>query len=840
MKKLLGLCLAGALSLLAGCSSGNTPNDTQPDPPTGVTATAGNAQVTLTWTASVGALSYNIYFANASGVSKASPNKISGITATTYTQTGLTNGTPYFYILTASNLNGEGLIASSQVAATPFSPAPAPPTALTATAGNAQVALAWTASTGATSYNLYYSLTTGVTPANGTKISGITTPSYTQTGLANGSTYFYVVTAVSSGGESPASAQASAKPVAPIPAPPAALTAAAGNAQIALSWTASAGATSYNVYYGTAATVSPTTGTRIGAISGTTYTVPTLTNGTQYFFLVTAVNGTGESAASNTATATPTNGVTVSLVPGAEAMATLQVAANTNLTYDFLPNAVSTATTATISPVAQSALPAPMLHPAPSEAALASTVHPQFQLGDTFLGAFSLSLSTPTITSFNVPVGVSGTVGSTIPANSTINLAVLQNGAFVDVSTFVVGTNGAIKQNLPSVALPGLISPATFLVYQPAAGTSTSVSNLGLALIADDGHRMADGSNGLQVIRIYDSKGALLPTPTITFLDYPNAGDLDGQALTPDGSQGIMVDGGNTVRFFSQVQTGTPVASKTTVSISSYGGDGDSVAILPNGDEAVISGDSSSQLVVLSGILAGTPVATTTIPIVNNRDGLVLSADGKVLLARGPDGLSVFSIAAITPKPGTIAGTISHTFTPVTNFTSLGSNYYFEDGRSGMFLSPVDSSRAAVVQSGQTANSTVQLITSLTSATPVAGPTLQLPSNVLPFSVAISPDGKMAVVGTSQGLMLYSGVDTGTLTAVGSLYAPTYTLGTKSVTLGSIPTLGITLDGKYVLAGDQSNSSLVVVPFNNAGFAAAPASVLGSVAIPDNDQLLVH
>ena len=58
--------------------------------------------------------------------------------------------------------------------------------------------------------------------------------------------------------------------------------------------------------------------------------------------------------------------------------------------------------------------------------------------------------------------------------------------------------------------------------------------------------------------------------------------------------------------------------------------------------------------------------------------------------------------------------------------------------------------------------------------------------------------------------------------------------------MGAITTLGITLDGKYVVAGDQTNRALVVVPFTSKGFAAAPASVLAPLAIPDNDQLLIH
>jgi hypothetical protein len=88
---------------------------------------------------------------------------------------------------------------------------------------------------------------------------------------------------------------------------------------------------------------------------------------------------------------------------------------------------------------------------------------------------------------------------------------------------------------------------------------------------------------------------------------------------------------------------------------------------------------------------------------------------------------------------------------------------------------------------------------------------------------------------------MFSGVDTGTLTQVGTTpYVPTYTLGANSVTLGAITTLGITLDNKYVVVGDQTNGAVVVIPFTSSGFATAPASVLGSVAIPDNDQLLIH
>lgn len=91
--------------------------------------------------------------------------------------------------------------------------APSAPTGVSATAGNGQVTISWTAVSGATSYNIYWSTTTGVTKSNGTKISSATSP-YTHTGLTNGTTYYYIATAVNSSGESVESAQVSAKPAA--------------------------------------------------------------------------------------------------------------------------------------------------------------------------------------------------------------------------------------------------------------------------------------------------------------------------------------------------------------------------------------------------------------------------------------------------------------------------------------------------------------------------------------------------------------------------------------------------------------------------------------------------
>jgi hypothetical protein len=101
---------------------------------------------------------------------------------------------------------------SSEVSARPIAPVtpPAAPAGLQATAGNSQVSLTWTASTGATSYHVKRSTTSG---GPYTQVAAPSTTSDADTGLTNGTTYFYVVSALNSAGESADSLQASATPV---------------------------------------------------------------------------------------------------------------------------------------------------------------------------------------------------------------------------------------------------------------------------------------------------------------------------------------------------------------------------------------------------------------------------------------------------------------------------------------------------------------------------------------------------------------------------------------------------------------------------------------------------
>jgi len=271
-----------------------------PPAPTGLSATAGVNSVSLNWSASAGAASYNVYQGAVSGGENLVPIA-TGVSVTSYSNTGLTNGSPYFYKVVAVNPAGKSGY-SNEASATPQIAAPAAPTYLSAMPGNAEVALSWTASPSAASYNVYQGESAGGESA--TPIAtGITTASYTSTGLTNSTAYFYKVAAVNAGGTSAYSEEASATPVG-APAAPTNLNATSGDAQVTLSWKAPPGATYYNVYQGGAAGGESATPVATG-ITTTSYTNTGLTNGAAYFFKVVATDAGGTSGYSNEASATP-------------------------------------------------------------------------------------------------------------------------------------------------------------------------------------------------------------------------------------------------------------------------------------------------------------------------------------------------------------------------------------------------------------------------------------------------------------------------------------------------------------------------------------------------------
>ncbi|MFL6198248.1 MAG: choice-of-anchor B family protein [Thermoanaerobaculia bacterium] len=83
---------------------------------TGLAATAGDTQASLTWTAASGATGYGVHRSTTSGGPYTTIK--TNIVGTSFTDTGLANDTTYYYVVTATNAEGEGA-SSNQASATP-------------------------------------------------------------------------------------------------------------------------------------------------------------------------------------------------------------------------------------------------------------------------------------------------------------------------------------------------------------------------------------------------------------------------------------------------------------------------------------------------------------------------------------------------------------------------------------------------------------------------------------------------------------------------------------------------------------------------------------------------
>ena len=209
------------------------------------------------------------------------------------------------YTLTATatdNLNAVTTSSAVNITVT-TPPAPPAPSGVNAVAGNAQVALSWNASVGATSYNLRRAIASGGPYT--TIASGLSTTGYTDSSVANGTTYFYVVSALGDGGESGNSSEVSATPQIPLttPAAPTGLrVTAVSRTQINLAW----GDNSPNeAGFRIEQSTNGTSFTEIGTVSAnaTTFANVGLKQNRLYYYRVRAYNTVGNSAYSNTVSA---------------------------------------------------------------------------------------------------------------------------------------------------------------------------------------------------------------------------------------------------------------------------------------------------------------------------------------------------------------------------------------------------------------------------------------------------------------------------------------------------------------------------------------------------------
>ena len=282
---------------------------TAPAAPTGVTATAGDAQAAISWTAGSDGGSTVTRFEFALDDTTAVDDSTTN-TASPYTLTGLTNGQSYVVYVRLVNSVGPG---DWSLASAPFTPQastpppnppqpgynpPGAPMQVAASPGNGQATVTWSPPSDSGTFPIDVYIVR--TQPDGHTCSTATT-TCTVTGLTNGTAYTFTVTASSAAGSGPASAASA--PVTPrtVPAAPTGVAAEAANSQATITWSPP-----------TDDGGSPITGYRVTTIptssgctvTATTCTIDGLTNGQEYVVSVVATNIAGSSAPA-TATVTP-------------------------------------------------------------------------------------------------------------------------------------------------------------------------------------------------------------------------------------------------------------------------------------------------------------------------------------------------------------------------------------------------------------------------------------------------------------------------------------------------------------------------------------------------------
>jgi titin len=306
-------------------SASATPAATVPGPPTQVFGTRGDRQVTLTWKPPLdnGGSTITDYRIVAYGVGAPTPATyyvptLGDPTFSRATINGLTNGMTYTFDVSAGNLTGPGgaVAYGNPGTSNPVTPATVPgvPTGVSANGRHQSAIVSWTppADNGGDPIS-GYRITVSPFIYGSPFTTGGSDTSYNVSGLTNGTTYSFTVTAFNTVGSGAASAAVTAIPHTTVPDAPAPAAAGRGNQQVAVSWTVplydgGLAIDGYRVEVYTGATLVrtvPTPPALITPNTATSTTVTGLNNGTAYTFKVYAHNGLGFSAAATAGPVTP-------------------------------------------------------------------------------------------------------------------------------------------------------------------------------------------------------------------------------------------------------------------------------------------------------------------------------------------------------------------------------------------------------------------------------------------------------------------------------------------------------------------------------------------------------
>jgi fibronectin type 3 domain-containing protein len=663
-------------------------------------------KASLSWapvTGVTGVTTYNIYRSTSPNVALTSTNKVNAlagpIAALEYTDSTLASATTYYYKVTGVITASTDTTASNEIWLKTLA-APNAPAGLAATAaGTTKIDLNWTAVSGAVSYNIYQSRSPSVQLTTTNKLATAATGLTTQiTGLSASTLYYYKVTAVNANGESLGSNEASVTTTA-LPAMVTGVTVTTVNAtQISLSWTAVAGAASYNVYDGN-------TSSLVGNSTQTTFSATGLPV-TTYRFFVRAVNAGGEVSVQPSTTVTATTLARPAAPTGATG--TAASATQFNISWTAVTGAtgynVYRGTTVGFSMDVTNKLNAALLTTvAYSDTALTANTTYFYNVtavtaaGES-LGSTEFSVSPPLPT-------IPGLVGGTIqlgPLNLAANVSTIAgstasgvvNGAgtaasFMGVTSMATDGSYLYLVDAPAVKVRKM-ELATGIVSAVAGDGSYGVFGQPQGITTDGVNLYVTNANFKKIHKIVIATGVVS-----LFAGSGYSGLTDGQAanatfnnpagITTDGANLYVLDSGNSA--IRKIVIATGVVSTLS---QSYLGYSESSHITHDGTNLYVTNSVQGRVLKIAmatgatTILAGTGTATT----LNSPQGI--TTDGTNLYVSEATGYTIRKIVIATGAVTTLAGAgttgyvdgvaSAAKFSSPAGMTSDGTNLYVGDG----------------------------------------------------------------------------------------------------------------------------------------------------------------
>ncbi len=609
---------------------------TVPDAPTQVTATPGNASATVSWSAPAndGGSPVTGYTVTSSPGSF----QCTATTTTSCTVNGLTNGTSYTFTVTATNADGTGAASNPSTGVIPQAGAPGAPTGVTAVAGNASAAVSWTPPTndGGSSITGY---TVTSTPASAGCTATAPATTCTVSGLTNGTSYTFQVTATNGSGTSSLSSPSPAVIPATVPDAPTLAAAVAGNGSASVSWTAPASDGGDPITHYTV-TSSPGSLT-CTATTTTSCTVSGLTNGTSYTFTVTATNAKGTGAASSPSTAVIPQAVVPSAPTGVRANA-----GNASASVSWTPGSNGG------SPILSYTVTS-----SPASAGCTATAPA------TSCTVTGLTNGTP----YTFQVSATNAVGTGPSSNASSQVTPTPNGPIKGY--WMATANGTLLTNGAATSSYG--SPAGLALNAPIVGFTPTPDRHGYWFVGADGGVFSYGDAGF-----YGSTGA-------KHLNAP----IVGMASTSDGKGYWLVaaDGG-VFAYGDAGFAGSLGGTHLNAPIVGIAGNGTGGYLLVGADGGVFAYGSAKFRGSLGGTHLNAPIVGITVPA-SGSGYYLAAADGGVFAYDAP---FMGSASGVTDQPiiGIAAG--------------ASSGYVLTGNRGAVFAYPDSNFFGSQVNSGVT------------------------------------------------------------------------------------------------------------------------------------------